>query len=66
MIKITDKNRDSILEEYVTRTIHDMDAKTLAQFAYDIMIESKGLMENHALEMEILDYCSDLLEGSEV
>lgn len=62
MIKVTDTNRDNIIEEYVGQLIDGMDWDTLYAFAYEQLLESKGLMANHALESEILDYCPNLLE----
>lgn len=61
MTKVTDKNRDKIIDKYVTNIVEDMDHGDLYAFVYDTLIESKGLMENEALESEILDYYPDLL-----
>ena len=60
---VTDKNRDQIIEDYVDNLIDGMDWDTLYAFAYEQLIESKSLMENHALELEINDYFPYLLEN---
>lgn len=39
-----------------------MDSETLYQFAYDMLSQSKDLMDNKLLEDEILDYYPDILE----
>lgn len=62
MIKVTDKNRDQVIEEYVSDMVEGMDDNDLFAFAYETLMESKSLMENEALESEILDYYPDLLE----
>lgn len=63
MMKVTDKNRDKILETYCTRLLDDMDNETLYQFAYDMLFDSKDLMDNKPLEDEIKDYYPDILEN---
>lgn len=62
MIKVTDKNRQEIIEEYVGQLIDGMDWDTLYAFAYEQLLESKDLMANHALESEILDYDPSILD----
>ena len=62
MINITDKNREEIMEEYIGNMVDSMDTKTLAQYAYDSLMESKDLLTNEALELEILDYSPHILE----
>lgn len=61
MIKVTDKNRDKIIDEYVTNIVDGMDHGHLYAFVYDTLIESKSLMENEALESEILEDYPDIL-----
>ena len=62
MIMVTDKNRDVIIQSYASRLLDDMDFDTLYAFAYEQLIESKGLMDNEPLEVEILEYFPDFLE----
>lgn len=62
MIKITDSNRDEIIHTYCEKLLDDMDSETLYQFAYDMLSQSKDLMDNKPLEDEILDYYPDILE----
>lgn len=62
MIKITDKNREEIIEQYAGYLLDNMDFDTLWAFAYDCLVDSKNLMDNVALESEILDYYPNLLE----
>ncbi len=63
MTNVTDKNRDKIIEDYVDTLIDGMDFDTLYAFAYEQLLESKSLMDNHALENEIIDYCPHILES---
>ena len=62
-IIVTDKNRDDIIRSYAHRILEDMDNDTLYTFAYETLIDSKDLMDNVALENEILDYYPDVLEN---
>ena len=62
MIMVIDKNRDVIIQSYASRLLDDMDFDTLYAFAYEQLIESKGLMDNEPLEVEILEYFPDFLE----
>lgn len=62
MIKVTDKNRDEIIHTYCEKLLDDMDHETLYQFAYDMLLNSKDLMDNKPLEDEIKDYYPDILE----
>lgn len=62
MIIVTDKNRDEIIEQYVGQLIDGMDWDSLYELATEALTNSKDLMENEALENEILDYCPNILE----
>jgi hypothetical protein len=62
MIKVTDKNRDQIIEEYASQLIDNMDWDSLYSFAYEQLVQSKDLMDNKPLEDEILEYCPKILE----
>lgn len=62
MIMVTDKNREEIINEYASQLIDGMDWDCLYAFAYEKIVESKELMDNVALENEILDYCPNILE----
>lgn len=64
MIMVTDKNREEILDKYVESVLDNMDFQSLWELAYDSIRDSKDLMENEALESEILDYYPDLLEDT--
>ena len=59
---VTDKNREKILDKYSEYILDGMDFQSLWELAYDSIRNSKDLMENEALESEILDYYPDLLE----
>lgn len=63
MIKVNDKNRDEIIENYVEGILDGMDFDTLYAYAFECLRDSKDLMENEALESEILDYYPHLLEN---
>lgn len=62
MIMVTDKNREVIIETYASRLLDDMDFDTLYAFAYEQLVESKGLMDNEPLEDEIKEYYPEILE----
>jgi hypothetical protein len=63
MIMVNDKNRDDIIRSYVHRILGNMNNDALYNFAYESMVDSKDLMDNVALENEILDYYPDVLEN---
>jgi hypothetical protein len=62
MIMVNDKNREDIIRVYASRLLDDMDFDTLYSFAYEQLVESKGLMDNEPLENEIKDYYPEILE----
>ena len=62
MIKVTDKNRDQIIEEYASQLIDNMDWDSLYTFAYEQIVQSKELMDNEPLENEIIEFCPNILE----
>ena len=62
MIKVTDKNRDVIMDAYASRLLDDMDFDTLYSFAYDMLKDSKSGLTNDQLTNQICDYYPDLLE----
>lgn len=62
MINITDKNREEIIDNYTEYLLDNMDFQSLWELAYDAIHNSKELMENEALESEILDYYPQILE----
>jgi len=59
---VTDKNRDVIIQSYASRILDDMDFDTLYVFAYEQLVDSKGLMNNEPLENEILEFYPEILE----
>jgi hypothetical protein len=59
---VNDKNREDIIRVYASRLLDDMDFDTLYSFAYEQLVESKGLMDNEPLENEIKDYYPEILE----
>jgi len=62
MIKVTDENRDVIMDSYVSRILDDMEYDTLYTFAYDILKDGKSGLTNDQLTNQIVDYCPDILE----
>jgi hypothetical protein len=62
MIIITDKNRDVIMDSYVSRVLDDMDYDTLYGFAYDMLKDNKRELTNEQLTDQISDYYPDILE----
>ena len=64
MIKVTDKNRDIIMDSYVSRVLDDLDYDSLYSFAYDMLKDGKSGLTNDQLTNQIVDYYPDLLEES--
>ena len=62
MIKVTDKNRDVIMDSYVSRVLDDMDYDSLYLFAYLMLRDNKRKLTNDQLTDQIFDYCPDVLE----
>jgi hypothetical protein len=62
MIKVTDENRDVIMDSYVSRILDDMEYDTLYTFAYDMLKDGKSGLSNDQLANQIADYCPDVLE----
>jgi hypothetical protein len=64
-IIVTDKNREDILDNYCGYLLDNMDFQTLWEFAYNSIRDSKDLMDNVALENEILEYYPEILENND-
>lgn len=62
MVQVTDKNREEILDKYSEYILDGMDFQSLWELAYDSIRNSKDLMENEALESEILELYPSVLE----
>lgn len=62
MITVTDKNRDDIIRVYASSILDHMDFDTLYSYAYEMLVESKSLMDNEPLENEIKEYYPEILE----
>ena len=62
MIKVTDENRDVIMDSYVSRILDDLDYDSLYSFAYDMLKDGKSGLSNNQLTDQIFDYCPDILE----
>lgn len=58
---VTDSNREEIVDEYINGLLDTMDWDDLYQLAYDYLYDSKDLLTNEALELEIKDYRPELL-----
>lgn len=63
LVNVTEKNREDIIRSYAHRILDDMDFDTIYTFAYEQLVESKGVMDNESLEKEIRDYYPDVLEN---
>jgi hypothetical protein len=63
MIQVTDKNREKILDQYAESVLDGMDFQSLWELAYNHIRDSKDLMENEALENEILELYPEILEN---
>ena len=62
MIKVTDENRDVIMDSYVSRILDDMEYDTLYTFAFDMLKDGKSGLSNDQLTNQISDYYPDILE----
>jgi hypothetical protein len=62
MIKVTDKNRDVIMDRYASRVLDDMDYNTLYALAHIMLKDSKSGLTNDQLTNQICDYYPDILE----
>ena len=62
---VTDSNREEIVNEYINGLLDTMDWDDLYQLAYDYLYDSKDLLTNEALELEIKDYRPELLEAED-
>ena len=62
MIKVTDKNRDVIMDSYVSRLLDDMDFDSLYSFAHIMLKDSKKGLTNDQLTKQIVDYYPNMLE----
>jgi hypothetical protein len=62
MVMVTDKNREDIIRSYAHLILDHMDFDTLYSYAYEQLVESKGLMDNEPLENEIKEYYPEILE----
>jgi len=63
MIQVNDKNREKILDQYAESVLDGMDFQSLWELAYNNIRDSKDLMENEALENEILELYPEILEN---
>jgi hypothetical protein len=62
MIKVTDENRDVVMDSYLSRILDDMEYDTLYTFAFDMLKDGKEGLTNDQLTDQIADYYPDLLE----
>ena len=62
MIKVTDENRDVIMDSYVSRILDDMEYDALYTFAFDMLKDGKSGLSNDQLANQISDYYPDILE----
>jgi hypothetical protein len=62
MIKVTDENRNIIMDSYVSRILDDMEYDALYTFAYDMLEDGKSGLSNDQLANQISDYYPDMLE----
>lgn len=62
MIKVTDKNRNVIMDRYASRVLDDMEYDTLYALAHIMLKDNKSGLTNDQLTNQISDYYPDLLE----
>ena len=62
MSKVTDKNRDKIIQKYIHATLDSMDFQALWDFAYDGIASNVQSYSNEELTEEILNNFPEILE----
>lgn len=62
MTQINDYNRETIVDEYISGLLDNMDWDSLYQLAYNCLYDSKDLLTDEALELEIKDCSPHILE----
>lgn len=69
MIKVTDKNRQEILEHYAESILNSQGNRKSwlmrhsgTAFAINLIMRDKNLMSNESLESEILEFFPEILE----
>lgn len=62
MIKVTDKNREQIIDTYASYVIDNMDFQSLWEFARDGIVKNLKEYTTEQLEGEIKEYYPEILE----
>lgn len=62
MTKITDKNREGLIDAYIDQTLDSMDLKSVLELAREYLQKNLQEYSNEQLENEINEYYPDLLE----
>jgi hypothetical protein len=65
MIKITQENRTDIIKSYCHELLNNMDFDTLYSFAHYMLVDNKESLNNHDLELEIMNYSPHVLDDFE-
>lgn len=63
MTKITDKNREGLIDSYIDQTLDSMDLNSVLQLAREYLENNLKEYSNEQLEKEIEEYYPDLLEN---
>jgi len=61
MIQVTNKNRDTVIEDYVNFLVDNMDCDSVVVLLKELLDEKYDLMTNLALEGMIQEHCPEIL-----
>lgn len=63
-MKVTNKNKQQLMNDYINRTIEDMDLDALATLAQEYLESNLSRLTNSELENQIKEYYPEMLEDS--
>ena len=63
-MKVTNKNKQQLMNDYINRTIEDMDLDALATLAQEYLESNLSRLTNSELENQINEYYPEILEDS--
>jgi di/tripeptidase len=63
-MKVTNKNKQQFMNDYINRTIDDMDLDALTTLAQEYLESNLSRLSNDELENQIKEYYPELLEDN--
>ena len=63
-MKVTNKNKQQLMNDYINRTIEDMDLDALTTLAQEYLESNLSRLTNSELENQINEYYPEILEDS--